>query len=146
MSRYIEMKTNFKDRDCLVKALKDVGYGDVELHDAAQPLVGYRGDFRSKDDWNAHTRDPEKAVKAHVIVRRKHISSIANDLGFERMPDGKFRAIISAYDSSKHNQTWQNTLTQRYNRALDRKVAKAGGWVTTEKVMPDGTIKLRLRR
>ncbi len=146
MSHYTEIGLNFKDRECLVKALNDMGYKEVEVNDEAQPLVGYQGDFRRVDDWNAHTRDPKLAVKAHVIVRRRHISSVANDLGFERMPNGKFRAIISVYDSNKHNEAWVGKLGQRYGRALDRKVAKAGGWITTEKVLPDGRIKLTLRR
>lgn len=146
MSRYTELKTNFKDRDCLVKALNDVGYETVEVNDEAQPLVGYQGDFRDKDNWNGHTRNPDQAVKAHVIVRRRHIGSVANDLGFERMPDGKFRAIISDYDSSKHNQSWQNKLTQRYNLALDKKKARALGYIASEKLLENGSIKLTLRR
>ena len=44
MSHFTVIKTQLRDQIALVKALADVGYARVELHEAAQPLVGYQGD------------------------------------------------------------------------------------------------------
>jgi len=146
VSRYTELKTHFKDSECLFDALSDMGYKVIEGSSDGTPLVGYQGDYRRKDDWNAHTTNPAEALKAHIIVRRKHIGSMANDLGFQRMPDGTFRAIISDYDSRQHNGAWVQKLTHRYNIALDKKKAKAMGYTVAEKQLEGGGVKLTLRR
>jgi hypothetical protein len=72
----------FKDRGLLMAALADLGYTQVE-DGQDLPLYGYRGDRR-----------PETAG---LVVRREHIGSASNDLGFVRSADGYF-PIISDYD------------------------------------------------
>ena len=63
-------------------ALADLGYTQVE-DGQDLPLYGYRGDRR-----------PETAG---LVVRREHIGSASNDLGFARSADGYF-PIISDFD------------------------------------------------
>lgn len=141
------MLTKFKDSECLVQALEDVGLKNVEVHDDAQPLFGIGGDYRLASNWDAHTRDPELAQKAHVIVRKKDLRSAANDLGFERMEDGAFRCIVSGYDRSWNNEAWLAKVTQRYNVALDKKKVKAMGYqVLGEKTLANGDIVIRAGR
>lgn len=101
MSHYSKVKTLIKNRACLVKALADVGFKDIEVYDIAQPLVGFQNDIR-KD-------------KANVIVRRKYVGSASNDLGFVLQEDGTYGAIISDYDSSTYNKKWLDKLQQRYS-------------------------------
>jgi Protein of unknown function (DUF1257) len=72
----------FKDRGLLMAALADLGYTRIE-EGQDLPLYGYRGDRR-----------PETAG---LVVRRAHIGSASNDLGFVRSADGYF-PIISDYD------------------------------------------------
>jgi hypothetical protein len=83
MSKYLEFREFLlKDRRLLLAALADLGYAEVEEGEAL-PLYGYRGDRR-----------PETA---EVVVRRHHLGSASNDLGFARTPDG-FVPIVSEYD------------------------------------------------
>lgn len=83
MSKYLEFKEFLlKDRRLLLAALGDLGYPEVEEGEAL-PLYGYRGDRR-----------PETA---EIVVRRHHLGSASNDLGFARTPGG-FVPIVSEYD------------------------------------------------
>jgi hypothetical protein len=72
----------FKDRRLLLGALADLGYADVEEGEAL-PLYGYLGDRR-----------PETAA---IVVRRRHLGSASNDLGFVQTPQG-YVPILSEYD------------------------------------------------
>jgi len=71
-----------KDRRLLLAALADLGYTEVEEGEAL-PLYGYQGDRR-----------PETA---ELVVRRRHLGSASNDLGFARTPAG-YVPIVSEYD------------------------------------------------
>ncbi|HEY7063774.1 MAG TPA: DUF1257 domain-containing protein [Chloroflexota bacterium] len=83
MSKYLTFPdVLFKDRRLLLGALTDLGYSDVEEGEAL-PLYGYQGDRR-----------PETA---QVVVRRRHLGSASNDVGFTRTPAG-YVPIVSEYD------------------------------------------------
>ncbi len=85
MSKYISFdEIVFKDRRLLLAALAELGYGTVEEGEAL-PLYGYQGDRR-----------PETA---EIVVRRQHVGSASNDLGFARTERG-YVPIISEYDQS----------------------------------------------
>ena len=115
MSKYHRTTTKFFDRDCLVAALNDVGYKTVEVHDTAANLYGYHGDMR--------------ADKANIIVRRNFISSAANDLGFKWNAETKsFDAIVSEYDSGKHDSKWFGHLTAKYAQHKTLKAVKSLGF------------------
>jgi hypothetical protein len=146
MSHYSALKTVFRDAACLASALGDLGYKAVEVHEKPQPLVGYQGDYRDRDDWGRHTNDVARAVTAEVIVRRAHVGPAANDLGFARAADGAFRAIVSDYDRRRHDDLWLAKLTQRYNLHVDKKKAKSMGYHVAESALPSGAIKLTLTR
>lgn len=133
MSHFTRLKTRITDKAALVKALADVGYKLVEVHDAPQHLYGYQGDKR--------------AQTAEVIVRRRHIGLLSNDLGFRRTEDGSFEAIISRYDRRKHSQAWLDRLTQRYAYHVARaKLQEQWFDLVSEETAKDGRIHLVLRR
>src|SRR3974390_2375004 len=95
MSHYSEVQIEFTDEGCLVAALSHLGFeGKVEVHKTPQSLYGYQGDVR--------------AQKAHLIIRREHVGRAANDLGFERQADGKYRVWVSEYDQkyNKYDDVW----------------------------------------
>lgn len=118
MSAYSKNKTVFKDRDCLVTALGEMGYKQemIELHEGkGSQLIDYCG--RPTKYLDA-TGD-----KANVIVRRKHVGGAANDLGFKLEEDGTYSAIVSAYDTGKHNTKWMTGLKAAYGEAVIRKTA-----------------------
>jgi hypothetical protein len=133
VSHFTRLKTRITDKGALVKALADIGYKLVEVHDAPQHLYGYRGDKR--------------AQVAEVIVRRKYVGHASNDLGFQRTADGSFEAIISGYDRRKHSQAWLDRLTQRYAYHVARaKLQEQGFDLVSEETAKDGRIHLVLRR
>lgn len=103
MSRYCTIETMFMDRDTLVAALMETGgwtAEQIEVHADPQSLFGYSGDRR--------------AQKAHIIIRRMHVGSAANDIGFIQKEDGTYEAIISEYDSKKYGAKWIGQLTGNY--------------------------------
>ena len=133
MSHFTRIKTRITDKAALVKALGDVGYKTVEAHGTPQHLYGFLGDRR--------------AQTAEVIVRRKYIGWLSNDVGFSRSADGSFEAIISNYDRRKHSRAWLDRLTQRYAYHVARaKLQEQGFDLVSEETPRDGRIHLVLRR
>src|SRR5437868_15329048 len=83
MSKYLTFpEVVFKDRRLLLAALADLGYAEAEEGEALA-LYGYQGDRR-----------PETA---ELVVRRRHLGSTSNDVGFARTPTG-YVPIVSEYD------------------------------------------------
>jgi predicted RNA binding protein YcfA (HicA-like mRNA interferase family) len=100
MSHYSKIETQIVDQTALIKALKDVGYSQVEIHGNPVPLYGYMGDQR-----------PERA---NVVVRRKHISNASNDIGFVKSENGTYRAIVSEYDQQILGADWVEKVCKLY--------------------------------
>jgi hypothetical protein len=129
----------FTDEGCLVAALKRLGFdGKVEVHQTPQTLYGYQGDVR--------------AQKAHIIIRREHVGSYANDIGFERQPDGSYRAWISEFDQTRtsggtrYDDKWLGQLKQAYGVEKTRVEAKKRGYRVSEQKLDDGRVRLVIRR
>jgi hypothetical protein len=132
MSHFTRLRTRITDVPALTKALADVGFKTVEVHDTPQHLYGFMGDPR--------------AQTAEVIVRKKHIGWLSNDIGFQRQPDGTFEALISEYDRRKYSPQWLEKLTQRYAyHAARAKLAEQGFDLVSEDTAKDGRIHLVLR-
>ena len=102
MSAYQTQSTVFEDKYSLIKGLSENGYGlnTVEVHDTPQTLYDYCGHPRPQ--------------KAHIILRRQFVGGAANDIGFLKNTDGTYTAIISEYDSMRHNAAWITNLTKSY--------------------------------
>jgi len=135
MSHYSEVMIELTDEGSLVAALGRLGFKDkVEVHGEAQALYGYQGDVRSQ--------------KAHVIVRRTHVGPAANDLGFERQVDGRFRVWVSDYDQkyNKYDDAWMGRLKQAYGVEKARAEARKRGYRVSEQKLDDGRVRLVLRR
>ena len=135
MSHYSEVAIELSDEGCLVAALNRLGFkGKVEVHPEAQPLYGYQGDVR--------------AQKAHIIIRQQHVGRAANDLGFERQPDGKYRVWVSDFDQQEngYNATWMGKLKQAYGVEKARAEARKKGYRVSEQKLDDGRIRLVCRR
>ena len=133
MSHFTTLSTQLTDADALRAALGDVGYPEVEVHAEEQPLYGYRGDRR---------RD-----RAHVIVRRRHVGELSNDIGFRHEQDGTFTAVISEYDRVVHDEAWLGRLTARHAYHVTEKTLAAQGFqLVNETTEQDGTVRMVLRR
>jgi hypothetical protein len=135
MSHYSQVQIEFRDELALIAALERMGFkGKVEVHQTPQPLFGYQGDVRPQ--------------KAHIIIRREHVGQAANDLGFERQPDGRYRAWVSDYDQTynSYNAVWLGRLKQAYGVEKARAEAKKKGYRVSEQKLQDGRIRLVCRR
>lgn len=135
MSHYSEITIELTDEGCLMAALSRLGFnGKVEVYKEAQALYGYQGDLR--------------AQKAHVIIRRQHVGLAANDLGFERQPDDRYRVWVSDYDRkyNKYDDAWMGRLKQAYGVEKARVEAKKKGYRVSEQKLDDGRIRLVCRR
>jgi hypothetical protein len=95
------------------------------------PLYGYRGD--------------ERPQQAHIVVRRQHVGPAANDVGWERLPDGSYRAWISEYDARhRFNTELQNKIKQEYAVAVLSRQARTLGRTIERRQREDGAIELRI--
>ena len=133
MSHYVECKPGFKDREALIEALVAVGFGrdQIEVHEQAAPLFGYRGD--------------ERPQRAHIVIRREHVGQAANDVGWERLPDGTYRAWISEYDARhRFDPALQNRIKQEYAVAAVTRQARVVGRTVDRRQREDGAIVLRI--
>jgi hypothetical protein len=133
MSHFTTIATQIVSAKHLVLALNDLGFAEVEVHAAPQPLIGYQGDARVN--------------QAHVIVRKKHIGLLSNDIGFAQNAKGTFDALISDYDRNTCDDTWMQKLTQRYAYHASRDLLSQQKFsLVEEKQEKDGTIRLTVRR
>lgn len=127
MSAYSKTPTEFKDGDLLIKALEEMGFHPVNALENPRPLVGYQGDYRTADG-EGHTKSEALAMKAHVILTRKEVGGMSNEIGFERGPDGKFSAILSDYDRGRgFNEGWVKKVNVGYQHLhLHKQASKMG--------------------
>jgi hypothetical protein len=116
MSEFKQYETQFKDKECLKAALAEKGYNVVEDHEQPQQLYDYHG--------RPTTYLDKTGDKAEIIVRRTYVGGAANDLGFRKQSDGTYSAIISAYDSGRHNTKWMVDLKKSYTEKVTVKEAK----------------------
>ena len=130
MSKYlVYQEIVFKDRRLLLAALADLGVAEVEEGEAL-PLFGYQGDRR-----------PETA---ELVVRRRHLGSASNDLGFARTPEG-FVPIISEYDQRVlHGGRLLTKLRTAYSeRVVEAVTRRLHG--TARRTVDGSVVKIRVR-
>ena len=131
MSHYVECKPGFKDREALIEALCACGFelNQIEVHEEAVPLYGYQGDQRDQ--------------RAHIVIRRQHVGSASNDVGWERLPDGTYRAWISEYDQRhRFNPDIQNRIKQEYAYHAVRRQQVALGRTVERRMLDTGEIEV----
>jgi Protein of unknown function (DUF1257) len=139
MSHFSSIKTQFKDRECLVEALKAFGF-KPQVHQEPQHLYGWISDRREE--------------KAHIIVTSQQIGGPANDLGF--LFDGEqYQTIISDYDQRRGyakagtglGPTFLAKLNQQYCKAITLKTAQMqGDEVQKIESLENGTIRITMTR
>ena len=141
MSHFVECQTEFRDPQALVAALIECGFAadQIEIRAEAVPLYGYQGDQRDQN--------------AHIVIRRQHVGSGANDVGWEKQPDGTYRGWISEFDTGvgtfKHrqdtarfNQAMQDLVRQEYAYAVIERQQRARGRSVSRERLPSGEIEV----
>jgi len=132
MSHYTETEVEVNDLDCFLDALVEASPNReftremIEVSDEPQNLIGFQGDTRKQ--------------KANIIIRRKNIGSLSNDVGF-MLKDGKAVAFVSDYDSRTYSESWSKSWKQSYAKNVATKAAKKAGY-RVKQTKVDGKIKL----
>ena len=122
----------------MIAALAELGFdaSKVEVSDTAKQLFDYHGHVTYYTDLSGD--------KANVIIRRQFVGRMANDIGFKRGSDGKYEAIISAYDRScGYNEAWLGKLSAAYARHGIIQKATKQGFRFTGTVKKDGKTQLQ---
>ncbi len=130
MSKYLTFTdVVFKNEALLLAALAELGYTTVERGEAL-PLYGYQGD--------------ERAERAQLVIRRKHIGVASNDLGFAHSAEG-YTPIISEYDQrTLHDGKFITHLRVAYHeRVASEMQRRLRGTLRRER--QGSTLKLRIR-
>lgn len=130
MSKYMTFtEAAFKDRECLLAALAECGYAEVEEGESLS-LYGYQGDRRKET--------------ANIVIRRKFVGSASNDLGFQKT-DAGYIVIISEFDRRTMMQgKFLINLRTNYNLKSAEKLARnLRGTLHQERV--GSTIKIRIK-
>ena len=133
MSHFVECRTEFRDPQALVAALSECGFtaDQIEVHAEAVALYGYQGDQRDQ--------------QAHVVIRRQNVGSGANDVGWERQPDGTYRAWISVYDGRhRFDQAMQNRIKQEYAYQVIARQQRDRGRSVSRERLPSGEIEVTI--
>lgn len=134
MSEYMACKTEFSDVQMLKDALTDVGVKaeHIEHHEEARSLQGYHGDAREQ--------------RAHIIIRRQFIGAASNDIGFEKMEDGKYRAWVSDFDKSRGlgSKIVSGEVNQHYAKRTVLKWLPQRSQLLSSETGKDGRIKIEL--
>ena len=131
MSHFVECQTEFRDPQALIAALTECGFEEsqIEVHEQPVALYGYQGD--------------ERPQRAHIVIRRHHVGQAANDVGWERMSDGTYRAWISEYDARhRFNPETQNRIKQEYAFHAVRRQQVALGRTVERRMLDTGEIEV----
>jgi len=135
MSKYLEVKTEFKSVEALVAALeewaKETGKVWEDCRERPKHLQGYTGDTR-----------PETA---HFIIRRNHVGSSANDVGFQIKDDGTIQAHISEYDRPRGGKAILDYLTESYAEHNVIDLARARGYTVAKRWRDEKTGERRIQ-
>lgn len=112
MSAYLTLMTPMASQDALLDALADLGFGrdKVEVHASPVALVGYEASAR--------------AQQAEIVIRRQHVGSASNDLGFRQTPMG-YQLIVSGYDQGRYGTPWLQQLNARYTHHAEQRRLRA---------------------
>ena len=130
MSKYLSFEDQaYRDRRLLLAALGALGYAAIEEGDAL-PLYGYQGDRRRET--------------AEIVVRRQHVGSASNDLGFARTAAG-YVPIISEFDQQTlHGGQFLVRLRTAYSEQVVAEVQRRLHG-TARRTVEGSLVKIRVR-
>ena len=134
MSEWKLIDCEMNDEECLLEALKEVGY-QAEVHE--------NGTTDLENNYSS------KRPKAHIVVRRRNLpSGCYSDLGFERTKDGmKIHADDTDY-SHNRDRIKLGSIKQSYADRVIHKMVKRrpGKFSIKSRKKVDGEIKIVVRR
>jgi hypothetical protein len=149
MSKYREIKTEYRNLESLKKALSDMGVPYEVSPNWRTPdlsLYGYHNDERPEKASLAIRKDWLNQHWSGQTTNGNYYNGISNDLGFAW--DGKqFVAIVSQYDSTRQGVTDAlKQLNQRYSFHEVQRLARANGYLVKSSTSQDGQIRLVVQK
>ena len=92
------------------------------------------------DNCTDDTAEIAAAARAEVVIRRRHLWTAANDIGFARQQDGTYLAYISEYDREVQ-PNWHTRLLQAHGvHVAQRQLRKLGCRNVQLTRQADGTV------
>jgi hypothetical protein len=91
MSKYKLIETDIASKEALIAVLAELcEQMNFKIHYHAEPvnLRGFEGDIR-----------PEQA---NIVIDRRYLGNLSNDIGWLQNPDGTWTAIVSEFDMRQH--------------------------------------------
>lgn len=131
MSKYLRVKTQFKDevlfREALEAVCSEMGI-TYETHETPRTLVGWSG--------------RRERQKAHYSIPRRHMGF--GEMGFRR-EDDEIAVIVDEYDNreGKRGREILNGVKREYARRKVTQLARRRG-LEVEEIRENGAIRLRL--
>lgn len=130
MSEYHNVELDLIDEDCLVKALEELGYEPIVTKESKN-LEGYQGDKRKQ--------------RANVIIPRHQVGHASNDVGFEKMSNGKYKAHISGYDLGRWTKKMQEVKQLYGKHRVVKQIKKSTKYkIKSQQKQEDGSIRIRV--
>ena len=127
MSHFTKVRTEIRDKACLKKALKKLGYAFEEGENVS--LVGYFEHDRTAD----------------IVIRKRNLPGrlgTYTDVGFSRNSDGTYELIIDDYFPSASKE-FADAISQAYAyQVVVSNAALQGYSVEEEQNMQDGSVRL----
>lgn len=145
MSKYREIKTEFRNADSLIKALQEL---NIPFDVAADPHKPELPLF----DWHRIKRPQAASIAIRKDFIDHHWSNTgswmgaSNDIGFA-WNGQQFTAIVSDYDQGREGVIQGlGKVTQRYAVIESRRLALRRGLTIQEEQLSDGSIRLVCKR
>jgi hypothetical protein len=130
MSAYSEVQTTFRNPHLLLEALREMGVPEVQDH-IGNPL-----------QLEAYYADEKWDQKAEIIIPKRALGPVSNDIGFVKKADGTYGAVIGDIDDKKYNAAWMKRLLNVYSEKSIMAVARRKGLRFTGKKTVKGKIRL----
>jgi hypothetical protein len=80
--------------------------------------------------------------KAEIIIPKRALTRISNDIGFVKKADGTYGAVIGDIDDKTYNDAWMRRLKTVYSEKAIMAVARRKGLRFTGKKTVKGKIRL----
>lgn len=142
MSKYKEIKTEFKNPFSLIKALADVG---AVIETADNPKENAVTLFTNWTSFGGQNQKVAIAVQKANAIR----AGLGNFDGIGFQWNGKGYTLIQDHLDQERNEVVRRNigkLTQRYSYHEVKRQAKMNGYTTQEIQQEDGSIRLVLSR
>lgn len=129
VSHYVDEELNITDQDCIIKALKELGWTEEQIIvETDRHLIGYRGKIRDET--------------ADITIPRQHVGGASNDLGFKRLPSGKWKIIISEFDTGNTKRSGHKIFDFKRRFKTEYGIAKIAKQCKTTKAGRGWTYKV----